>query len=186
MAKRARIGVFVGLAALIIAVVIDANPVLRIHTASLFVVDEWPLESGNRFNFDRARASFDYLAEIMRANPEYSAIYAGGKSLFKETCVHIDDVGCPASTDDELIRHIQKSGAFAVMNHGDTLLFGIGDSVKGQTTFSYGVARIEPNTDRFPNCRDTSPEETDFICVIPLDDVWHLQYSTYTDPDESP
>ena len=181
MTKRVRIGAFIGLAALIIAVVIDSSPALRIRAASVFVVDEWPLESGTRFNFYRARASFEFLADTIRANPEYSAIYAGGWSGFKETCVQVDDAGCPASTDDEIIRHMRRSGAFAVMNHGDTLLFGVGDLVKGQTIYTYGVAQIRTGTNRYPSCRDTPPQNIEFICVLPLDDNWHLQYSTHTD-----
>jgi hypothetical protein len=118
------------------------------------------------------------LAEIMATNPTYHAIYAGGKSLFKETCVSIDQVTCPESTEEALRRHVTRSGVFAVINHGNTLLFGVGVTEVDDTLYTYGLAHIEPDTHNYPKCDDTAVDDIEFVCVLPLDHGWYIQYST--------
>ena len=172
----------VGVGVLLIG--IDSSSDSRIRAVSALSAESWPHKSGIQYHLMRASRHFDSLTALMQQNPDYEAIYAGGRTMFKETCVVSPATpGCSASSDTSLRRHVERIGTDAVVRHDGYLLFGLGGICVGDIVFDYGLADVEDGGSELPICKERPELDDRERCFLPLDERWHIFYWRFENVD---
>ncbi|MEM1173345.1 MAG: hypothetical protein AAGI27_00920 [Pseudomonadota bacterium] len=184
LARRIKVAVPIIAAALIIVVVLDSFLGTRIAVYSFVAGQGWPGDSGISYHLRREREHFDALADLMRLNTEWKAIYAGGDGLIRETCIWSGEfMSCPPTTDPTIIHHLEEAMIGGVSRFGDNLTFEIGSACRGDTVYGAALTLTEDDVEDSAQCLSSPEDDNSEVCLLSVEGHWYIMYEKFENPD---